>query len=57
MFMNNKSYIIRTKLANQTKMQDIEQNRACKDKFCSQGVTAYDQWIPVEDESQILDYI
>ena len=31
-FMNNQNYIIRTKLENQMKMQDIEQNRACNEK-------------------------
>lgn len=32
MFTNNQSYIIRTKLATQMKMQDTEKNRACNEK-------------------------
>lgn len=41
---NSQSYIIRTRLANQMKMQDTEQNRDCNEKKnCSQGVRAYEQ--------------
>ena len=43
MFMNNRSYVIRTELANQMKMQDTEWNRVYKEKFCSQGVRPYEQ--------------